>query len=98
MYPSDYHGDGESSSCSECGCDMEVIGPPGPVHRSGCSQASKPAPPGRSLSDDEADYLFGFDPLPETREEIELLLAARGTGRPVAHIGGRWRYGIAVAL
>lgn len=24
------------SSCSGCGCDMEVIGPPGPQHRRGC--------------------------------------------------------------
>lgn len=29
------HGD-DDSSCSGCGCDMEVIGPPGPRHRKGC--------------------------------------------------------------
>ena len=31
----------DGQSCPGCGCDMEVIGPPGPRHASGCSQAER---------------------------------------------------------
>jgi hypothetical protein len=30
--------------CDGCGCDMEVIGPPGPRHASGCPRAETLAP------------------------------------------------------
>jgi hypothetical protein len=35
MHPPDW--DDDSTLCRECGADLEVIGPPGPSHRPGCS-------------------------------------------------------------
>lgn len=57
MYPDGYRDD-DGGTCHGCGCDMEVIGPPGPRHRDGCPYAEPAGPPERNLTDDEADYLF----------------------------------------
>ena len=70
--------------CSGCGIRMDVIGPPGPIHRALCSYQEKPLPSGRNLTPDEFDYLFSLDPLPETIGEIELVLEARRTGRKLS--------------
>lgn len=59
MYPSDYHED--DTSCSYCGVETEVIGPPGPRHKPGCPHAPDPflTQGERNLTDEEADFLFG---------------------------------------
>ena len=58
MYPDGYHED--DSSCSYCGVDTEVIGPPGPRHRPGCPHAEDPflTEKQRNLTDEEANFLF----------------------------------------
>ena len=58
MYPDGYHED--DSSCSYCGVDTEVIGPPGPIHRPGCPHAPDPflSSKERNLTDADADFLF----------------------------------------
>ena len=50
--------DDDGGTCHGCGCDMEVIGPPGPRHLDGCPYKEPDGPPERNLTDDEADYLF----------------------------------------
>ena len=55
MYPEGYD---DGGTCHGCGCDMEVIGPPGPRHLDGCPEKEPDGPPERNLTDDEADYLF----------------------------------------
>jgi len=50
--------DDGGSSCSGCGCEMEVIGPPGPRHADGCPYKEPVRDEGPNLTDDEADYLF----------------------------------------
>jgi len=59
MYPSDYRHE-DDSSCSYCGVETEVIGPPGPQHRPGCPHAPDPflTQGERNLTDEEADFLF----------------------------------------
>lgn len=39
----------DDSSCSGCGVEMEVIGPPGPRHAAGCPSAPAPEPPPKWL-------------------------------------------------
>ena len=54
---SDY--DYEGSSCPHCGIDMEVIGPPGPIHRAACPRAASSwRDEGPNLTDEEVDFLF----------------------------------------
>ena len=36
----------DDSRCPSCGCDVEVIGPPGPRHAAGCPHAEAPASEG----------------------------------------------------
>jgi hypothetical protein len=55
MYPEGYD---DGGTCHGCGCDMEVIGPPGPRHLDGCPEKEPSGPPECNLTDDEADYLF----------------------------------------
>ncbi len=59
MYPSDYQHE-DDSSCSYCGVETEVIGPPGPQHKPGCPHAPDPflTSQERNLTDEEADFLF----------------------------------------
>jgi hypothetical protein len=59
MYPSDYRHE-DDSSCSYCGVETEVIGPPGPQHRPGCPHAPDPflTQKERNLTDEEADFLI----------------------------------------
>lgn len=40
MYPDDY--DPDPTTCPGCGCELEVIGPPGPVHAKGCAYDDTP--------------------------------------------------------
>lgn len=47
----------DGGTCSGCGCDMEVIGPPGPRHAVDCPYR-EPVRAEPNLTDDEADYLF----------------------------------------
>ena len=53
-----FQNDDDGASCGGCGCDMEVIGPPGPVHREGCPHKPAPRPEGRELTAAESDHLF----------------------------------------
>ena len=59
MYPSDYRHE-DDTSCSYCGVETEVIGPPGPRHKPGCPHAPDPflSTKERNLTDAEADFLF----------------------------------------
>lgn len=59
MYPSDYRHE-DDTSCSYCGVETAVIGPPGPMHKHGCPHAPDPflAKNERNLTDAEADFLF----------------------------------------
>lgn len=67
MYPPDY--DPDPSTCSGCGVEMEVIGPPGPRHRDGCPFAPKPSPP---LSPGELRALYR-DPLGRAMIDADLV-------------------------
>lgn len=86
----------DDDCCSGCGVRMDVIGPPGPIHRQGCPDAPASQRPGRrtgrNLTTEESDYLFNFDPLPETAEEIEILLEARRTGRKLSPPKRGWSF------
>jgi hypothetical protein len=50
----------DDSTCSACGAEMEVIGPPGPQHEDYCPYASHKAPQAseRNLTDDEFERLL----------------------------------------
>ena len=54
--------DGDSNACPDCGVDMEVIGPPGPRHREGCSWNPEPLkvedPRARQQEEEWLDSLF----------------------------------------
>lgn len=50
--------DRDGSTCSGCGVYMEVIGPPGPMHKDGCPHKTPPPPPSREVSDVEVSEVF----------------------------------------
>lgn len=53
--------DPDGQFCSECGADMEVIGPPGPSHRAGCSRGEEEAERLRRLYPDSGWDVVGFE-------------------------------------
>jgi len=48
----------DDSCCRHCGCEMEVIGPPGPDHSPDCPSREPDPPPGRNLTDSEVEAFF----------------------------------------
>lgn len=48
---------GDSNLCSECGVDTEVIGPPGPRHKDGCSYGFVPDT-SRQVTDKEIEQML----------------------------------------
>jgi len=50
--------DPDGQFCPGCGINLEVIGPPGPIHKDGCSYKTPTLPPSRQVSEAVVDEVF----------------------------------------
>jgi hypothetical protein len=50
--------DPDGQFCPGCGINLEVIGPPGPIHKAGCPHKTPAPPPSRPVTGAELDEVF----------------------------------------